>query len=605
MALVLPNSIFFHAGRTAGHCVRKIIREMKIPTYEVGRFHDCPQNINLDALQDGKLYFCFVRHPLEWLKSFWCHEMQFGWDINEFSERLKSNSFAEFLCKAVEVYSGGPVSAVFNPFISQCDEVGRQENFESDLLRILTKAKENVIPSIVQNTGVITVKVDSEILKSATAPKELLEKVMEVEKEFCQRWGYMDIPPKLIGPNQICLAPYVSLGDSKIEPISEDADFVSGIKNSFVSSGIRVSGIQETRVTTMLIKKVLENLDLKNKEVVDIGCADGVFSFYAENKGASRVVGVDLNLPVTTVETLKSALDSKVEFYTKGVYGVESLISGKFDIAFCFRLLEGLRYPFLAIRTLSRLMKEGGTLVLECGYLNAFNAVPVMFVPVGAESPTFSGECTFFNQESLMNALSSFGFHDFKIHNAITHGFNKDRDFSRLRIESEVVFHDSDSVVGRMLLSCRWSPYQSDQDPRYLMDGLSGQYLSDLWDSQLPESGIPEYRQTAEMLAHLRDQVNFHKKLSTRMQCELATAQGAIQDRNKSLVDTRQTLVERTAMLEQASKDLVERTLELVETRQSLVERTERLEQVSKDLVERTQELVETRQILVERTERQ
>ena len=48
VALVLPHSIFFHVGRTAGHCVRKTIREMEIPAYDVGSFHDWPSNIQLN-----------------------------------------------------------------------------------------------------------------------------------------------------------------------------------------------------------------------------------------------------------------------------------------------------------------------------------------------------------------------------------------------------------------------------------------------------------------------------------------------------------------------------------------------------------------------------
>ena len=75
MALVLPHSIFFHVGRTAGHYVRKTIREMGIPTYDVGAFHDWPSNIPLSEEEQKKLFFCFVRHPLAWLKSFWCYEM--------------------------------------------------------------------------------------------------------------------------------------------------------------------------------------------------------------------------------------------------------------------------------------------------------------------------------------------------------------------------------------------------------------------------------------------------------------------------------------------------------------------------------------------------
>jgi hypothetical protein len=591
MAVVLPNSIFFHAGRTAGHYVRQVIHEMKIPAYEVGQFHDWPSNIKLDELDSARLYFCFVRHPLDWLRSYWCHEMQFGWSLNEYAEKLKSDSFAEFLCNAVEAYPDGPVLEAFYPFISQCQEVGRQEDLESDLLKILTKAKENVTPSVLKDAGVISVEIDPEIRKFATAPKALLEKVLGVEREFCRRFGYEGIPPNMIGPKQICLTSYVNLGASKKLTL-KDSGFVNGNINAFVLNDICVPGIQETRRTTMLIKRVLEGLELKNKEVIDVSCTDGVFGFYAEARGASRVVGAALGMQVTTITTLKNALDSQVEFYNTGLYGVENSISGKFDITFCFRMLELLRYPFLAIRTLSRLMKEGGTLVLECGYLNAFDGVPVMYIPVGSESPMLSRECTFFNRESLMNALTSYGFHDFKFHNEFTHGFDKARDFSQINIAREKIFHDSDSVVGRLLLSCQWSYSHVDQDTRYLIDGISGRYLSDYWDSQLPGTGcIPEYQPTADILAYLRNVIISKNVLSTRLQQELVAAKSAIQDREKDLLDTRGILVERTAVLEQASKDLEARTEELVLTRQTLAERTTLFEQVSKDLAKRDDEL--------------
>jgi hypothetical protein len=246
-------------------------------------------------------------------------------------------------------------------------------------------------------------------------------------------------------------------------------------------------------------------------------------------------------------------------------------------------------------------MKEGGVLVLECGYLNAFNGIPLMYVPVGSESPTLSRESTFFNKESLMNALSTYGFYDFKIHYEFTRGVDKTRDFSNIKIASDEIFHDSDSVVGRILLSCRWSSVQTDQDPRYLIDGLSGRYLLDYWDSQLPETGIPEYRPTAEILEYLREQVSSHNVLSTQLQQELLSVKSAIQDRNQTLVDTRETLIERTARLEQSNADLLERTRDLVETRQTLVERTALLEQANKDLLERTEDLVSIRKTLIKR----
>ena len=70
-----------------------------------------------------------------------------------------------------------------------------------------------------------------------------------------------------------------------------------------------------------------------------------------------------------------------------------------------------------------------------------------------------------------------------------------------------------------------------------------------------------------------------------------------------SLIDTRQTLAERTTLFEQTSKDLAERTDELVDNRKELATRTKLYEQASKDLVHRTDDLIFNRQTIVERTE--
>jgi hypothetical protein len=236
VALVLPHSIFFHVGRTAGHYVRKTIREMGIPAYDVGSFHDWPSNIQLNETEQKKLFFCFVRHPLAWLKSFWCHEMQFGWSESDYSSKTQSDSFAEFLTKAVEAFPNGPATEAFRPFLMQCQEVGRQENLTADLRRILEGAGEKVVPEVLEQAGVTTVEIAREILDAATAPKEVLEKVLHAERELCERFGYADIPKSLIGPSNVCLATYVPLGESK-QPFTTDVQPVRGIENAFSLDG--------------------------------------------------------------------------------------------------------------------------------------------------------------------------------------------------------------------------------------------------------------------------------------------------------------------------------------------------------------------------------
>jgi len=602
VALVLPHSIFFHVGRTAGHFVRKTIREMGIPTYDVGAFHDWPSNIPLNEEEQKKLFFCFVRHPLAWLKSFWCHEMQFGWSASDYSSKTQSDSFAEFLTKAVEAFPNGPASEAFRPFLMQCQEVGRQENLSADLRRILEQAGEKVLPEVLEQAGVTTVEIAREILDAATAPKELLEKVLHAERELCERFGYADVPKGLIGPSNVCLATYVPLGESKL-PFTTDADTARDIENAFVLGGRAFPGPEYRRRTTMAIKQAMEAIDFRGKDVIDVGCMDGVFCFHAESRGAARVVAVNRRLR-KVVAQLKKTLGSHVELLEHGIYGVEQATSGRFDVAVCLKWLQIARHPLLLIRSLSGLMKEDGTLVLNTDYLDCYPGVPLIYTPLGSESPTNSYGCTYFNKEGLLNALASYGFHDFVIHAELEQGVDASRDFARMPFQTESVLHDSESVAGNITLSCTWSPTVADKDPRYARDGVSCHSLVDFWDRQLPADSLPQYQAHEHIVAHLSGQLHTLTEASRQLKTELRTATAALHDRDKDLEYTRRDLVECTDDLVATRQTVVERTDDLIATRQLLAECTDDLVATRQIVVERTDDLVATRNLLIDRTAR-
>ena len=596
MALVLPHSIFFHVGRTAGHCVRKTIHEMGIPAYEVGLFHDWPSNIQLNETEQKRLFFCFVRHPLAWLKSFWCHEMQFGWSTGEYSNKTQSDSFAEFLTRAVEAFPNGPASEASRPFLAHCQEVGRQENLTADLRRILERAGEKVVPEVLKQVSMTTVEIAREIRDAATAPQELLERVLHAERELCERFGYADIPKGLIGPSNVCLTTYVPLGDSQL-PLTLDAVASQDIENAFTLGGKCFPGPKSRRRSTMAIQQAMKGIDFRDKHVIDVGCMDGVFCFQAESQGATRVVGVD-PAPRAILSRLKQACNSSAEFVSHGIYGAELAVSSRFDVVFCLRWLQMARYPLLLIRTLSRLMKQGGRLVLNTDYLDCYRGVPLIYTPVGSEAPVNSHGCTYFNKEGLLNALTCYGFHDFVIHAELEQGIDMSRDFARMPFPKQSVLHASESITGNITLSCTWSPASADTDPRYTSDRVTSQLLVDFWDQQLPKGGIVTRQVDEELLDHLRDRYHVFAAESMRLTEELSVAKAATNDRNMDLKNTRRELVERTADLEATRKLLIERT---ETTRGILIERTADLEATRELLIERTatlEQMVEQVKIL-------
>lgn len=559
MALVLPHSIFFHVGRTAGHCVRKTIHEMGIHTYDVGQFHSWPSAVRLTDEEQKKLFFCFVRHPLAWLKSFWCHETQFGWSSSDYSSKTQSDSFAEFLTKAAEAFPNGPATEAFRPFLMQCHEVARQENLKADLSRILKRAGEKVVPEVLENMGITTVEIAREIQNAATAPEELLEKVLHAERDLCERFGYADIPKGLIGPSNVCLATYVPLGESQ-PPLILDSVTAKDIENAFVLGKRLFPGPEHRRRTTMAIKQAMAQIDFQGKEVIDVGCTDGVFCLHAESRRATRVVGVD-HAPRAILSRLKQACNSSAEFVSHGIYGAEQAVSGRFDVVFCLRWLQIARYPLLLIRTLSRLMKQGGRLVLNTEYLDCYEGVPLIYTPVGSEAPVNPYACTYFNKEGLLNALTCYGFHDFVIHAELEQGIDTSRDFARMPFPKQGVLHASESITGNITLSCTWSPASADTDPRYASDRVTSQLLVDFWDRELPEGGIVTHQVDEELLEQPRDRSHVLAAELMRLAEESSVATAAINDRNMDLKNTRREHVERTADLEATRELLIERTV--------------------------------------------
>ena len=190
------------------------------------------------------------------------------------------------------------------------------------------------------------------------------------------------------------------------------------IKDDIVTTTVdafEVNGKYETYSSTKNhwnqrnIFSVLDKIDFKNKKVLDIGCRDGLFSFYAEKRGASEVVGIDNDLSKGATEFLIPYFNSKVKMYQKNLYDITEEDYGRFDIIIFVGVLYHLRYPFYSLKKLKDILHKDGKLIIETGILLDDNKKAMLYCPIEDDSEYEKTSCTFFNVKGLTDSLMSMG----------------------------------------------------------------------------------------------------------------------------------------------------------------------------------------------------
>jgi tRNA (mo5U34)-methyltransferase len=131
-------------------------------------------------------------------------------------------------------------------------------------------------------------------------------------------------------------------------------------------NGVVTSGVDDT---PRKLKSIGLPDDLRGMTVLDIGAADGFFSFEAERRGAARVLATDL--PVPGIRGLgerfalaREALGcSKVQDLGMEVYELSIKNVGVFDVVLFLGVLYHLKHPLLALERVRSV--TGRMLILE------------------------------------------------------------------------------------------------------------------------------------------------------------------------------------------------------------------------------------------------
>jgi hypothetical protein len=150
--------VFYHIPKTGGIWVKEAIRHAGIKhgrcrdrkgvghPFGLKREHATPA-VAQEGCSAGRFSFCFVRHPVSWLKSHWCYRVQTGiLDEKTPIDRLWEDDFEWFVRRVLTHYPGGYVTQLYQYYVGpnadRMDFIGRQENLADDLVTALTLAGE-------------------------------------------------------------------------------------------------------------------------------------------------------------------------------------------------------------------------------------------------------------------------------------------------------------------------------------------------------------------------------------------------------------------------------------------------------------------------------
>lgn len=176
-----------------------------------------------------------------------------------------------------------------------------------------------------------------------------------------------------------------------------------------LAPGIWTNGIAEFQKIQRPVIEVIEKIPLAGRRVLDVGCRDGLFSFIAEKRGATEIIGIDNDLSRGAVDILIPHFRSKVRMYEMNLLEVRPETFGDFDIVICAGVLYHLRYPFYGLKCIRDLLRRDGFLVLETALVTGYPEFPLLYCPQGDESPYEPTSVTFFNFKGISSVLQSLG----------------------------------------------------------------------------------------------------------------------------------------------------------------------------------------------------
>ncbi len=170
--------------------------------------------------------------------------------------------------------------------------------------------------------------------------------------------------------------------------------------------------------------------DLTGMRVLDIGCAEGFFSFEAEARGAREVIGID-SFPdsVRRFNIVKAARQLNATAFLMNVYDLEPKRLGTFDLVLFYGVFYHLKHPQYALERIRSICT--GNLLFQTHIYEepSLKGVPwARFYPhglmSGAKHELFDPTVFWlFNSQCCLAMLDHVGFVDVKVISDTPHPF--------------------------------------------------------------------------------------------------------------------------------------------------------------------------------------
>ncbi len=160
--------------------------------------------------------------------------------------------------------------------------------------------------------------------------------------------------------------------------------------------------------------------DMTGMRVLDVGHAEGFFSFEAERRGAAEVIGIENYPPMARkFQICRTALGSRAQSHLASVYDISPRTYGTFDLVMFFGVLYHLRHPLLALEKVHAVCT--GTLLMQTAMCSDAEDKPMAeFHPFGLQSgppdnPSYDPTCFWFpNAACCIAMLEHVGFREAK-----------------------------------------------------------------------------------------------------------------------------------------------------------------------------------------------